>query len=311
MSKPKAFLSYSHEDRDFALRLAQNLGKGGIEVWADKWEIRPGDSLIQKVFTEGLSSAEFFLVLLSSKSVDSKWVREELDAAMIRKIEGVIRIIPILKEPCDIPLPLRALLWVDLSKDYDDGVRTLVKTMYGVWEKPPVAGIPDYVQSLTHSVGGLSRSASTIGLLMLNRPYDNTGFEQSFSGDDLQAKTSSLTPQEINDAVGELESYGLVKTLRAIGTAPYAFSLASPTYALFIHFKESLGYDPEEDVKVVAAAIVARDEVKGSDLQELVKLPPVRINRAVDYLDDANARVRAHARLSDGMVIPKFCKRTS
>jgi hypothetical protein len=286
MTNPRAFLSYSHQDRDFALSLAQDLRKSGIDVWTDKWEILPGDSLIQKVFTEGLSSAQFFLVLLSSSSVGSKWVREELDAAMIRKMEGVIRIIPILKEPCDIPLSLRTLLWVDLSRNYDEGVRTLVKVMHGVWEKPAVGSIPDYVQSVKHSVGGLSRSASTIGLLMLERPDDNTGFEQSFSGEDLRARIPSFTPEEINDTVDELESYGLVKTLKELGTAPYMFSLVTPTYALFLHFKEALSYDPVADLTTVAAAIAARGEVNGSELQELVKLPPVRINRAIDYLDD-------------------------
>jgi len=93
-----AFLSYAHEDKDFAERITTELLKAGIDVKIDIWEIKPGDSLIQKIFVEGLSTCDVFLILISDASVRSKWVREALDHAMIKKIEGATRIIALIKE---------------------------------------------------------------------------------------------------------------------------------------------------------------------------------------------------------------------
>ena len=80
--RPKAFLSYSHDDRDIAEQIAKSLRQSGIDVWFDKWEILPGDSLIQKIFEEGLSDTNAFIVLLTENSIQSRWVQQELDAAL-------------------------------------------------------------------------------------------------------------------------------------------------------------------------------------------------------------------------------------
>ena len=86
-SSPKLFLSHSHQDRAFALRLGTELGKSGVDAWLDQWEIQPGDSIVQKIFTEGLSECKVFAVVFSKASTRSRWVREELDHATILRIE--------------------------------------------------------------------------------------------------------------------------------------------------------------------------------------------------------------------------------
>ncbi len=289
ITKKKGFLSYSHEDKDFAQSIAQKLNESGIEVWWDEWEILAGDSIIQKIFMEGLSEADIFLIVLSNASVNSNWVKQELDHAIIKKIEGVTRIIPLIKEKCDIPPPLRTLLWVDLSTDFDTGIKKIVKSIFDVSDKPPLGEVPEYITELKQSVGGLSQIASTVGTILLNRQEDQLGFEKMFSGEEIKSN-SKLTPEEINDAIDELEEYGLVKVLKHMGTAPYDFGEVEPTYALFLHFKnEGLDYDPIEDIKVITSALEASENyINGEEIQELTRLPTVRINRAVAYLGDYN-----------------------
>ena len=46
------------------------------------------------------------------------------------------------------------------------------------------------------------------------------------------------------------------------------------------------GFDPEKDVKQVAAAVVSLGSASGQDLAEKLELPPPRINFAVSYLGD-------------------------
>jgi TIR domain len=75
---PKVFLSHASEDKQrFVLPFATSLREKGIDVWLDKWEILPGDSLVDKLFEEGLKEAEAVLIVISAVSVTKPWVRQE------------------------------------------------------------------------------------------------------------------------------------------------------------------------------------------------------------------------------------------
>lgn len=285
----KVFLSYAHEDREFAEKIARELRKSGVDLWVDMWEIIGGDSLIKKIFKEGLAQCEVFLILVSCSSTKSRWVHEELDHAMVKRIEGATRIIPLIKEKCEIPLPLRVLKWIDLSEDFENGIREVVKSIFDVSEKPPVGKIPEYVSELKSSVGGLSQKASTIGSIWLGSGDRLRGDERQYNGEELHTLFPMFSETELNDAVDELKEYGLVKTIDFLGTAPYEFGLVEPTYALFLHFKDNgLDYDPIGDIKAIASALVAAQEgiLAGEQIKNLTQLDPLRINRAVAYLDD-------------------------
>jgi hypothetical protein len=55
---PKLFISHASEDKArFVLPFAEGLRADGIDAWVDRWEIRPGDSLVQKIFDEGIAAA--------------------------------------------------------------------------------------------------------------------------------------------------------------------------------------------------------------------------------------------------------------
>lgn len=283
---PKAFVSYSHSDKEFAHQLADDLIHSGVDIWIDKWEMSLGDSLIQKIFLEGLDKSDFILILLSRNSIQSKWVKEELNAAIIKRIEDLTRVIPIILESVDIPLPLRSIFWIDMSSNYDEKLRELVKTLHGVSEKPKIGTVPDYVTSLRDSVGGLSEGASTIGNILIKNPEEN-GREKYYSASTLHSLVSFMSIEEFNDAIEEMEDLGLVKPLKYMGTHPYIFGQLTPSYRLFLHFKdEGLEYDPEEDIKTVAVAIVAKKTTRGDGLREATKLSPIRINYAIAYLND-------------------------
>src|SRR5262245_60527181 len=72
------FLSYSHQDRAYAHALAEWL-KDAFSVWLDD-RIDYGTTW-PKIIEENLDSAGVVLVLMSPRSRDSKWVRNELTRA--------------------------------------------------------------------------------------------------------------------------------------------------------------------------------------------------------------------------------------
>jgi predicted nucleotide-binding protein len=123
---PKVFISYSHEDRDFAQRLAKDLLSNRILVWWDDWMIRVGDSLLKKI-EEGLSTSSYLGIILTPASVASSWVREELNAALLRQLEERrVFVLPILAQDCQIPLLLRDKKYADFRTSYDEGLSQLL-----------------------------------------------------------------------------------------------------------------------------------------------------------------------------------------
>src|SRR5881227_3407674 len=93
---PKVFISHASEDKErFVLAFATKLRGKGIDAWIDRWEMYPGDSLVDKIFEEGLGHAEAFIIVLSRNSVEKRWVREELNTAVVKRIEKGTKIIPV------------------------------------------------------------------------------------------------------------------------------------------------------------------------------------------------------------------------
>ena len=55
---PKVFVSHASEDKErFVLAFAAKLRAQGVDAWVDRWEMLPGDSLVDKLFEEGLRNA--------------------------------------------------------------------------------------------------------------------------------------------------------------------------------------------------------------------------------------------------------------
>jgi hypothetical protein len=123
------FISYSSRDSEFANNLALHLVKNKVHVWIDKWELKAGDSLIDKI-QDALVNSSFLLVLLSKNSVESEWCKKELNSGLIREIESKsVVIIPILIEKCDIPIFLKEKLYADFTKSFDEGISQLMKPL--------------------------------------------------------------------------------------------------------------------------------------------------------------------------------------
>lgn len=85
--KPRVFLSHSKKDKDFIIKIANDLRIAQIDSWYDDWEIPPGTSIRKKIFEEGIPECDVFFVYLSENSVDSYWVSKELDAAITHEAE--------------------------------------------------------------------------------------------------------------------------------------------------------------------------------------------------------------------------------
>jgi hypothetical protein len=102
------FISYASADRERAKAIADVLVAEGWSVWWDR--VIPPGKQFDEVIEEALDGARCVVVLWSSASVASSWVKTEAAEAMRRKI-----LIPALIEDVRIPLEFRRLQAADLS----------------------------------------------------------------------------------------------------------------------------------------------------------------------------------------------------
>lgn len=122
----RVFISYSHQDRDFVDCLAEDLKASGVNVWLDKWEIQVGDSLTRRI-SEGIHEAGYLAVVLSPHSVRSEWVQRELNAGLVKELDlRRVFLLPILKQPCQIPAIIADKKWADFRERYDFGLQQLL-----------------------------------------------------------------------------------------------------------------------------------------------------------------------------------------
>jgi hypothetical protein len=137
--QPRLFLSHSSADKVFVRRLKNDLEAANLNVWLDETEIKVGDSIPQKV-SEGLTDADYLVIVLSENSVKSKWVLAELDNALMAQYadRGVV-VLPVKIDDCETPPLLKGRVYADFRSDYDKGLLRLLEALEQ--EAPRSAGL--------------------------------------------------------------------------------------------------------------------------------------------------------------------------
>ncbi len=135
-SRFDVFLSYVHEDEEWALALAENLRRLGLDVWLDQWETA-ADQPVATRLAEGLARAEAVIAVVSPRWIGSGWCNEEFAAAMMASADGRQRLIPVLwGDVSSVPPFVASRLFVDFRAvatptAYEQRVRQLARLTLG------------------------------------------------------------------------------------------------------------------------------------------------------------------------------------
>lgn len=79
------FISHATEDKDsVVMPLAEALQARGVSVWLDRFVLRVGDSLRQKI-DEGLADSRYGVVIVSRDFMAKDWPQKELDGLIARE----------------------------------------------------------------------------------------------------------------------------------------------------------------------------------------------------------------------------------
>ncbi len=124
-----AFLSHSSKDKAFVRKLAADLVANGVKVWIDEQRILVGDSIPEKI-AQGLAESDFFLLVVSENSVNSSWVKKELNSALVHEIERrKVAVLPIKLDRAKMPDSVNDKLYADFRGSYEEGLKRLLQSI--------------------------------------------------------------------------------------------------------------------------------------------------------------------------------------
>lgn len=122
------FISYAHEDTEFAHRLTSDLRQRGWRVWIAPDSIRPGEKWVEAI-ERGLDESGRFVLVITPAATKSHWVKSETNIAIELQHKGQIRFIPLNVEPCDVPLFWTEYQHVPFGGNYEDGLTALLAAL--------------------------------------------------------------------------------------------------------------------------------------------------------------------------------------
>jgi len=132
----QVFISYANSDADFANQLAADLREKEIPIWMAPDSILPGEKWVAAI-ERGLRESGIFLLVLTPEGVESKWVSQETQVAIMLENEGKMRIVPLRLRRAEVPLFLSTRQHIAFDRDYDHGLVALLALLRG--QTPPAA----------------------------------------------------------------------------------------------------------------------------------------------------------------------------
>lgn len=282
---PKVFISHASEDKDrFVNNFATRLRARGVDAWVDKWEMLPGDSLVDKIFEEGIKNAQAMVVVLSTFSVQKPWVREELNAGVVKRISGKCKIIPIVLDKCEVPEALQSTVWERIGdlNSYDTEFDHLVSAIYGHTLKPPLGSPPNYTRLQIDNLPGLSR-IDTIVFKTICEVSLETGVDW-VGTDSLKPRMTdlSISEDELYESIDILAQHFFVKGDGGYGSKGLDYFQVTPHG--FERYAVAFLSGFNELVNQVLVSIVNQDLGKNEAIASRLAKPRVLVDYILDIL---------------------------
>jgi len=289
---PKVFVSHASEDKErFVNSFAEKLIANGVDAWVDKWEMLPGDSLVDKIFEEGIKNAQAMIIVLSNYSVNKKWVREELNAGMVKKISGNTKLIPVVIDECEVPEALKSTVWETIKDigSYEEEFQRILASIFGISLKPPIGASPKYVQFQIDTLPNLTKIDTLVFKIIceksLQKGIDWIGISDISS----QAQELGIIEDTIFESIEVLNNNYLIKGTPEIGGRIDFFRITTHGFETF-----AKNFLPEFDnlIRNVLLLIVNENINNDGAISSRLNQPKILVDYALDVLEK-----RHHIRL--------------
>ena len=300
---PKVFVSHASEDKDrFVLNFAKRLRTDyGIDAWVDKWEMLPGDSLVDKIFSEGLKEAQAIIIVLSKNSINKPWVKEEINASFVKRVSGGCKLIPVVLDNCEVPECLQSTVWQPINDvdNYDDELSRIVHAIYGTTDKPLIGQQPRYVSSVIDVYPSLTKTDSIIFNSSCELAISKNSIYQIGRDNILnKVKQYDINMAELNESLDILDRHGYIKAFKVMSGAIPVFNIT--TFGMGQYIRQNVS-DFDGIIKAVSYKIL--NESKGNlEIAEDLGIPIVLINQ-VYYFLQSKGLMKLTETLTGGILI--------
>ena len=280
---PKAFISHASEDKErFVISFATLLREHGVEAWLDKWEMLPGDSLVDRIFEEAIRTADAFIVVLSTNSVNKPWVREELNAGFVNRISGKCRLIPVVIDDCEVPECLKSTLWekVHSLDDIGNHVKRIANTIHGITDKPPVGRPPRHVSTTIDIFPDLTKQDQLVFAIACGLTLDTGWPLVNFANLRPLLIEQGLSEEEIIESVRVLQGRRFVQARGAHGS----FSSLNIAASAFDTYLKATMANYSVMVDEICLQILNCNARTNSEIQEATGYRPRLVNHVMEML---------------------------
>jgi hypothetical protein len=236
------------------------------------------------------------IVVISEYSIDKPWVREELNASMVRRINGISKLIPVIIGDLDesrVPESLKSIVWehIEALDSYDKELERITMAIYGHREKPPIGSSPVYAQVSMKTLPNLTEVDSLI-LKICCEELIRGG--QRFSIVNPQAllelaETSDIYPDSALESLEILDGRGYVRIGRVLSGDVYHISVTD--YGLE-EYLEVYVRNYESIFRNVGLQIANLGRKSNNEIAEALDQPQVIVDHILSTLDN-----RGHIRL--------------
>lgn len=125
------FISYTHKDKKFVEKLVQSLKMKRFNIVYDDEIIKIGDNIKETIFSS-IGKSDLMILVLSENSDSNDYLKLE----MCHAIEQNKKILPIIIDSnTKVPNELLGVKYADFSKEYDNSLRQLVKSLIFLLEE--------------------------------------------------------------------------------------------------------------------------------------------------------------------------------
>lgn len=299
---PKVFISHSTADKErFVTNFAQRLRKEkGVDAWLDEWEMLPGDSLVDKIFEEGIKNAEAIIVVLSNNSINSKWAKEEMNAGFIKKVNEKSKLIPVIIDDCEIPECIKYTIWIKIKSlnNYDVEFKDITNSIFRIYDKPDLGNVPDYTKIKPIKYFNLSDIDNFVFEKLCDKLLENP-FYQMLQKEFINSfKQYDINIELFNESLLALKSKNIIDTSSFTDGTIYRFKINDYALTKYLEIK----FKNINEIKNRIISEIINSEVKTDDaLSTKLSIPRILVRTILINL--ANKRLITTTEVQDGTFI--------
>ena len=279
------FISHASEDKErFVVGFARRLRENGVDAWLDQWEMQPGDSLVGKVFEDGLKNARAVIVVISAVSIAKPWVREELNVSVVKRIEQGTKLIPVLIDQCEIPESLRATIWqrIDDVTSYEAAFQRILAAIFDTTTRPPLGQRPKRFAAAEAKIAGLTRTDELVLREIGWREVDQNDWPVTWDELREDADLASVPEEELIESLYILEQKALLVVDRVMPPMAHARLTSSG----FRQYAENFVEGYAATVRQIGALLVNEGVMENQQVVARTGKPVGLVNFILDVLEE-------------------------